>query len=300
MGNVVSFEEQTPPARHDDVAWSEVRVQEAPAFGGPWTQIEVLELDPVDDDPSDPQERSFTSTEAGDIVGLWYRAVWADADGNVSAPTDPFQENPDFDEWNLYLTAEELKASLAITGTEVADEDIRRALPAASRAIDGLTGRFFYLTGDDSNGEVRKYTRLRNPRRLDVDDIVALANVDVDWNGDGVYETSLVLGTDYVLEPANAPLSGAPYEEILLRRRTWPAGPQAIRLTGRFGWAAVPPGVVEATSILAARLVKVIRDATFGVYVSVGLDTAAAIRLGRTDPHVMMAIKDVTKTATSG
>lgn len=300
MGQVVTFEDYTPPARYDDVAWAHVEVYEAATADGAWALIDTLDIDPVDSDPSRPQRRSFTTSEGGSEPGLWYRLVYTDDSAGVSAPTDAVQNAPAFDSATLYLTPEELKASLDVTGTTVAEEDIKRAIPAACRAIDAITGRFFYLTGIETNGETRLYTRLWNPRRLDVDDVVALSSVEVDRNGDGTFEASLELGIDYVLAPANAPLEGRPWEQLVLRgsRRSWPTDPDSIRLTGQFGWQQIPPGVIEATSILSARLVKVIREASFGVYVVPNLDTATAIRIGRQDPHVMMALSDVIKTPT--
>lgn len=300
MGQVISFEDLIPTARYDDVPWTEARVYEASTYSGTWTLIDTIGLDPVDDDPTSPEPRSFTSSAASEAAGMWYRVVFADANGAQSLPTDPVQNDPDFNATRMYITPEQVKASLDTVSSTVGEEDIKIAIPTACRAIDAICGRFFYLTGDETNGETRRYTRMWNARRLDVDDVVAIASVEVDNNGDGTYATALTLDVDYVLEPANANLDGKPWEQLYLRKpgRTWPVGPQAIRVTGRFGWPEVPPGAIEASAILAARLVKVIREASFGVYVQPGLDTATAIRLGRTDPHVMMALTGLMKTAT--
>src|SRR5207244_4319034 len=45
---------------------------------GPWEEIETIDLDPVDSDPTTPQERNFT-TENGSLEGGWYRVVFLDA-----------------------------------------------------------------------------------------------------------------------------------------------------------------------------------------------------------------------------
>lgn len=82
MPFVRTFEEVSPPARFDEVAFTEVAIEEAPSADGPWTQIDLVTLDPVDDDPAAPQERSVTTTAATLNPG-WYRLGWRDAAATV-------------------------------------------------------------------------------------------------------------------------------------------------------------------------------------------------------------------------
>ena len=68
--------------------------------------------------------------------------------------------------------------------------------------------------------------------------------------------------------------------------------PLVIELfAGKFGWAAVPAAIVEATTILAAQLVKRAREAPFGV-VAIGLDVGAVTRIAVTDPSIRFLISD--------
>ncbi len=91
MATVFSFTDYTPPARFDDVPWSEARVQQADAPDGTFAQIDVLPLVPLDTDPKDPQVRNLTTDEASDTPLQWYRLVWADAASATSPPTSPVQ-----------------------------------------------------------------------------------------------------------------------------------------------------------------------------------------------------------------
>jgi hypothetical protein len=107
---VVSFTGWTPPSRYDDLPWTEVRIEEAATEDGVYAQIDTYTLDPVDPDPEDPDSRTFT-TELGTANYLWYRLVWADADGDVSIPTESIQNT---DEATPYATVTELARILKI------------------------------------------------------------------------------------------------------------------------------------------------------------------------------------------
>ncbi len=89
MPTVFSFVDYTPPARYDDVPWSEARVQQSDAPDGTWNLIDTLTLDPLDDDPTMPQVRNLTTHLASDTPSQWYRIVWADASAGTSLPTAP-------------------------------------------------------------------------------------------------------------------------------------------------------------------------------------------------------------------
>lgn len=85
---VITFSGFVPPPRFDALAWTEVRIEEGPTEAGPWTQIDVIALLPVDADPADPASRSFTTELASDGE-LWYRIIFADLSGDVTLPTAP-------------------------------------------------------------------------------------------------------------------------------------------------------------------------------------------------------------------
>lgn len=90
MSEVVTFSGFTPPPRYDNLPWTEVRIEESIAEGGPWTQIDTVALSPLDADPSMPAERAFT-TELGTALDYWYRVIFADLSGDISQPTSPLQ-----------------------------------------------------------------------------------------------------------------------------------------------------------------------------------------------------------------
>jgi hypothetical protein len=93
---VVTFENYTPaPRATGGTPWTEVRIEEAPLSTGPWTQIDVKYLSPVDTDPANPQGRDFT-TELATLEQGWYRVIFADADGDTSQPSEPLLNAPSY------------------------------------------------------------------------------------------------------------------------------------------------------------------------------------------------------------
>lgn len=184
-----------------------------------------------------------------------------------------------------YVTAAQLKATLNLTGTAY-DSDLTAAALAASRAVDSATGRRFYLDVDVN--QVRYYTP-ESLRLLLIDDVSTLTAVAVDRGGSGSFSETWTNGTDFVLEPLNAPADFWPYETLRVRQLAGRWLPnwieKSVRVTAQFGWPAVPDDIYTATEILAVKLFKRIREAPFGI-VSVGIDQAAAMRIARTDPDV--------------
>lgn len=191
---------------------------------------------------------------------------------------------------NEYATSSELKATLAMTGESFADADIALALTAASRGIDNVCGRRFWA--DEDADQVRYYNP-EAPGCLRIDDLVELTELATDPAGDGSFENVWTLNTDVILEPLNAPADGRPWTELRahpLGAYRFPCGyPRSVRVTGKFGWAAVPDQVKEATLILASKLMRRAREAPFGV-VAVGLEQGGAMRIARADPDVMFLI----------
>jgi hypothetical protein len=183
-----------------------------------------------------------------------------------------------------YVELDALKATLSIEGAMFLDDDLRIAISAGSRAIDEATYRYFG-PGEDPF-EVRYYSPSA-PLSLEIDDLVELVSLDLDLSGNGDYATNWEPNVDFYLEPLNAAAKNKPYERLIAneRRKRWPRWRSSVRVMGTFGWAAVPPGVVEATGILAARLVRRARETPYAI-ATVSIETGTALRIIRTDPDV--------------
>lgn len=194
---------------------------------------------------------------------------------------------------NLYVTRAQLKATLSLGDATFADDDIDAALAAASRAIDRACGRWFYQAAADTS----RYYHPDDPCLLDIDDIYTVTSIKTDPTGDGTFPYEWTLHTDYDLEPLNAAADGWQFTRI--RRRSTGSYylptfvPRSVEVTGRFGWSAVPSGIVQATGILAKRLLTRSREAPLGV-VAVGMD-GNAVRIAKTDPDVAALIEPYVK-----
>jgi hypothetical protein len=183
-----------------------------------------------------------------------------------------------------YVELEEFRSTTELTSRH-ADDDIRVALVAASRGIEqALDRRTFFKDAADTT---RYYTAprwawssvYRNAETppIEIDDVVSITSLVTSPAGDGTYSDAWTEGTHYVLDPRNAPSDGYPYTGI--RRLStstllWPGWADAIKITGRFGWPAVPAGVKTLTTLVAERLVRRTREAPFGI-IAVGLEGAA-------------------------
>jgi hypothetical protein len=195
---------------------------------------------------------------------------------------------------NEYTTLALLKGTLAITSTDY-DNDLNASLSAASRGIDGACGRRFWA--DSNASQVRVFTP-ESYRRVFIGDLITLTTLKCDQGGDGTFEETWTSGTDFVLEPLNAAVETPvqPYTSVLVRRQSTRCFPTcyeaSVQVTGKFGWPAVTAEIVEATSILAGILFKRKREAPFGIVSFGGADSAAAMRIARTDPQVAALIAD--------
>lgn len=187
-----------------------------------------------------------------------------------------------------YVQLATLKATLNLSGQTFADADIQAAIDAASRAIDAQTGRRFYPDADAN--QVRSFWPL-NPGFAVIDDLCAFTSLA--YQGD-----PWTIESDFYLEPMNAAADGQPWTGIRTiarpfiytlaeRAAGWAGFDGRITVTGKWGWAATPPEIVQATSILASRLLRRAREAPFAV---VGGSDGEAIRLARLDPDVAMLI----------
>lgn len=154
---------------------------------------------------------------------------------------------------NCYTTLAELKAALGIEDS-VDDLALEAAITAASRMIDDHTERFFYKDGS-AGSYVSRYFTTTDFYNCQIDDIVTINEIAVDSNFDQTY--SVVFSTsDYLVEPVNNPRKGWPYTRLLATGAyVFPAYvPQGVRVSGIWGWSAVPSEISMATLIQSSRL----------------------------------------------
>ncbi len=241
-----------------------------------------------------------------DVVDPGYRLVW----WTVTNGGRTQDENEAVIEWRdhiptteasgqpTYVELEAFKSSVELTGTSYADADIQRALLAASRGVEAACHRRFWLDADAT--QVRYYTP-SSYQRLMIDDLAVLTSLAIDRPGVGAWSEPWTLNTHFVLEPANAVANFQPYESLLRRRLsgyTFPAGVEnSVKVTGQFGWLEVPAEIEQAVVIIANKLVRRTREATFGiVVVGAGIDNQSAIRLAKHDPDVVPLLADYVKS----
>ncbi|PZG14433.1 hypothetical protein C1I95_21770 [Micromonospora craterilacus] len=172
------------------------------------------------------------------------------------------------------------------------DPALLRRLVAASRAIEDKCGkRRFWRDRTPSVRTVsaagRRLLRDADGDRLLVDDIGSLDGLRVEV-GSTLYGWSDLV--DYETEPDSALVDGRPITALLRPCGGWSqlGDRQRVRITARWGWPAVPPGVVEATLLLASRL-WMRRNSPEGVLGSADWGT---VRVSRMDPDVEALIRE--------
>ncbi len=195
-----------------------------------------------------------------------------------------------------YATSAELKHFARIPDGDgedtVDDAELGLALTSASRAIDKACNRQFGNV--DAVSTARTYTARWSPgwRRyvVEIDDI---------YNDDVVTVTSSGAAlTDFTLEPINAEADGIPYTMLVYGTATgiWSdfypfnfARNTIIVTSTRWGWAAVPSAIKNATLIQASRFFKR-RDSPFGIAGSPDLGNELRL-LKQLDPDVAVLVQ---------
>ncbi len=192
-----------------------------------------------------------------------------------------------------YTTTALLKAQLRITDT-ADDTALAAAVTAASRAIDYECDRQF-----GSASQTRYYSPdcqllLDGRPAIAVDDFMAAMTVATDLADDGLFATSLVSGTDYDAWPYNASADGLPWTHLVMKATSstyLPWTNRSVKVTGTFGWTAVP-AVVGAAAVIQAARFFVRRDSAFGVVGSPELGSEVRL-LARLDPDVALMLTSV-------
>jgi len=171
---------------------------------------------------------------------------------------------------NGYCTRGEVELELGFQVNDaLAAAKIDTAIAAASRQIDGYTGRRFW---QDATVQTRQYFA-DNVIECRTDDISTTTGlvVKVDSNDDGGFAETLTISTNFLLLPLNAEdeTPARPYHDIRIVDSgiSWfpisASGRPGVQVTAKFGYASVPDDVRKAALTQAVQLYKA-SDAVFG------------------------------------
>jgi hypothetical protein len=161
------------------------------------------------------------------------------------------------------------------------------AVESASRAIDSYCNRVFYSTGT----AVVRYYSPQDSYLCDIDDLVSLTSLFT--NSDETQSSYNIQWTseDRQLEPLNGLSDGQPTPFTRIRaicEYTFQTlnGEASVKVTGVFGFSAVPIAITQATVIQASSIYKRL-DSPLGI-ISGELGT---MRVGtRLDPDVAQLV----------
>lgn len=176
----------------------------------------------------------------------------------------------------------------------VDDALVDRALEAASRIVDLATHRQFGAVDDpEARVYATRWSSYACAWVAQIDDLFELDGlvVELDPTRDETFTTAT---TDYKLRPLNAVAKGRPLERLNIGSSGYGYGSEGlVRVTATWGWPTVPPTIVEACLLQAARIVYR-RDAPQGVAGSP--DAGSELRLlAQADPDVLVLVKPYTR-----
>ena len=133
---------------------------------------------------------------------------------------------------NNYVTLANAKTDLGITGATY-DAALVRLIERVSRAIDDQVHRRFY-----SEIATRLYDGAGNRELWLPDDLLTVTTLKVDEDGDGTFELTLAVNTDYWLWPDNS----SPKIRIDLnpdgtQLSAWTKARRSVQVAGMFGYS---------------------------------------------------------------
>jgi hypothetical protein len=185
----------------------------------------------------------------------------------------------------------QVKAALRISDN-VDDTLLEMAIESASRMIDGHAGRYFY-----SSGTATRIYAADDALICQIDDLAGTAiTLVTDPDADGTWADTWAL-VDYQLEPVNGVVDGltTPYTRIRATENyNFPtaSGEALVKVTGVFGWPAVPIAITQACVIQSSRIFKRL-DSPLGV---AGFGDMGAVRVSRyLDPDVQQLVAPYVK-----
>ncbi len=215
----------------------------------------------------------YSKIITADSVGIWHY-VW------VGTGTAPDVADGSFTVYavadrTLYCSVEDLADELGVFDSDD-NGKFTRAISAASRQIDGVCGQRFW---QDSAVVAREFYA-ESPTHLYLldeggDGISTTTGliVKIDFDGDGTFESTLTISTDFLLLPRNAAAMypAQPYTEVVTGLFSsayyWPQigyHRPGVQITAKWGWPTVPDDIRKACLIQSADLYKS-KDSAFGV-----------------------------------
>lgn len=210
---------------------------------------------------SHPSTGTYTATVSVDQAGPW-EYTWTMSGAVIDVASGMFSaQNP---ATPVYATPDQVKNYVGGIRDSLSDARIAEVLAGVSRDIDGSCHRRFYA---DLTASARLYD-VTDPCQVDVDDFWTTTGlvVEGDYSGAGTFTT--LTASDYELRPLNGIVdgeSGWPYNEFRAVNRRFPCQQlrAGMRVTAKWGWAAIPPSVREACLILSTETLK-LPDSVFG------------------------------------
>jgi hypothetical protein len=184
---------------------------------------------------------------------------------------------------NGYATLSQVKAAIGIAdGFD--DSLLEMAIESASRQIDSYTERYFYNAGT----AVKIFAPIDN-YVCPTEDFITLSKVETSEDGD-TFDTEWA-SDDWQQEPLNGRAGGLVTSFTQIRAVKdyyfpYVNGEATVRITGTWGWSAVPIAITQATVILASRIFKRL-DSPLGIISG----ELGSMRIGfRLDPDVQHLI----------
>lgn len=184
---------------------------------------------------------------------------------------------------NGYATLIQLKSAIGIADG-IDDPMLEMAIESASRQIDSYTERYFYNAGTAT----KIFAPIDN-WVCPTEDFITLSQVQTSEDGES-WDTTWS-ADDWQPEPLNGRAGGLVTSFTQIRAVDsylfpYRNGEATVRLTGTWGWSAVPIAITQATIILASRIFKRL-DSPLGII----SNDLGSMRVGfRLDPDVQHLI----------
>ena len=149
-----------------------------------------------------------------------------------------------------YCTIDEVKNSLGQMVTEQYNGILLDIITAVTAEIDNYCHRSFALTS-----ATRYFDGVDD--NLIVDDLVSVTTLKLDTGGDGVWDTTLTEGTDFLLYPYNT----SPKWLVKLTDNSTTSDfargvRKGVQIAGTWGYSTVPEPVRQAALIQTCRLFR--------------------------------------------